>query len=80
MQPNQNQLQILRDRIADHCVEIEDLFSLPVLVTCIVRRADNPEGDVLVTSEQNLDDIIALIQRSKPREVITEQSFPVVIR
>lgn len=67
---DQQQLERLRDSIADHCVEIEALFSRPVLVTCVVRVPGNDEADVLVTSEQNLDDPIAVIERSRRREPV----------
>lgn len=61
----------LRSQIADHLVEIEDLFSRPVKVTCIVRVPGNDEADVLVTSETNLDSVISVVNRSRKREPIT---------
>ena len=66
---DQTRLAQLRDDIADHCVAIEDLFRVPVKVTCIVRRVGNPEGDVLVTSD-DLDEAIAVINRSKARDAL----------
>lgn len=60
----------LRSQIADKCIQVEDLFSRPVHVTCIVRVDGNNEADVLVTSEKNLDEVVALIERSRSREPI----------
>ena len=61
-----SRLEQLRADIADHCVEIEELFNKPVKVTCIVRVPGNNEADVLITND-GLDDVTALIERSKTR-------------
>lgn len=50
--------------------KVEPLFKAGTELTLIARTPGNNEADVLVSSEQNLDEIIALIERSKKREAI----------
>ena len=50
--------------------KVEPLFKVGTELTLIARTPGNNEADVLVSSEQNLDEIIALIERSKKREAI----------
>ena len=60
----------LRAEIADHLVEIEDLFSRTVFVTCIVRVPGNPEGDVFVSSDPSIDELAAVLDRTRARSPI----------
>lgn len=55
----------MREAIAEHCLQIEDLFRVPVKVTCIVRVPGNPEADVLVTIDDQ--EVSAVLERSKQR-------------
>lgn len=48
---------------------IAPLFLEQMNLTIIARDPSNPEGDVLVTND-DLDGLAALIERSKPREII----------
>jgi hypothetical protein len=49
---------------------VEPIFKPEVKVTLIVRLPGNPEADILVSSDEDLDEVIALVERSKPRETI----------
>lgn len=51
---------------------IEPIFKRGTEFTLIARTPGMPEADVLVTSD-NLDEVAALIKRSKAREVIGAQ-------
>lgn len=48
---------------------IAPLFKPQMQLTIIARDPSNPEADVLVTND-DLDGLAALIERSKPREII----------
>lgn len=50
--------------------KVEPLFKPGTELTIIARTPGNNEADVLVSSEQNLDEIIALVERSKTREAV----------
>lgn len=56
--------EALRSAIADKCVEIEDLFSRHVVVTCIVRVPGNDAADVVVTND-TIDGIEAVLARTR---------------
>lgn len=58
------QLESIRSDISDHCIEIEDMFKVPVKVTCIVRVPDNDNADVLVSSD-TMEGIEAVLARTK---------------
>ena len=47
-------LQMLHDIIADHLVQLEDLFADPeeYRLTFIARNVNNPEAHVIVSSEE----------------------------
>lgn len=53
----------LRCNISDRLVEIESMFTRPVKVTCVVREPGNPEMEVVVTNDANVDEIIATLRR-----------------
>jgi len=61
----------LQNRIASVLVRyIEPMFTPDVCVTLIARKPGNDEADVLVTSESDLQQLTALIDRSIQREPV----------
>lgn len=55
---------------------IEPIFKPGTRLTLIARTPGNPDADCLVTIETNLDELTALIERSKAREPIKPQETP----
>lgn len=53
--------------IADRLADIEGYFKPGVKLTLLVRRPGLPEQDVCVTND-NFDDMLAMIQRRKDAE------------
>jgi hypothetical protein len=49
---------------------VAPIFKPGVKLTLTVRTPGDSEADVLVTSEADLQDVIALLERSKAREVV----------
>lgn len=49
---------------------VEPIFKDGVRVTLIVRTPGDNEADVLVSNDTDLDEITAVIERSKSREVM----------
>lgn len=63
-----SELVYLGDQIRKHLAEIEAYFFGHREVTLCVRHPRDPEQDFLLTSEKELGDVIALLERSKTRE------------
>lgn len=61
-----DRLQQLRSDISDRCVEIEDLFKVPVKVTVIVRDPENPNMEVVVTND-TFDGVRGAVNRAEAR-------------
>ena len=60
----------LQDRLAGVLMQhVEPIFKRGTQFTLIARTPGMPEADVLVTSD-DLNEVAALIERSKEREVI----------
>lgn len=59
-------LKLLHMAIVQACRDIEDFFSVPVKVTILARDPNNPEMEVLVTSDTE-DGIVEAVNRSRTR-------------
>lgn len=65
--PKSERLQILHDDISAHGDAIAALFNCPMQVTIIARSPDNPEREVLITSD-TWEGIDGAVVRAKERE------------
>jgi hypothetical protein len=61
--------EMLHELVSAHLAQIESVFSCPMKLTFIARREGDNDSDVIVTSEDDLDQVIASVERSKAREV-----------
>ena len=57
---------IVGQKIQEHMNKIKSMFKSGAEVTVLIRMPDKPEQDFLITND-NLDDIISAIKRSKER-------------
>src|SRR5688572_2432959 len=69
------QAQALRRAIATKCVEISTLFEDRVQVTCVIRVPGDPNGDVVVSAEPDFDEVIAVVERSKERDLLLSERW-----
>ena len=67
--------QALRRAIATKCVEISTLFQDRVNVTCVIRVPGDPNGDVVVSAEEDFDEVIAVVERSKERDLLLSERW-----
>lgn len=65
------QLRLQRNLTAVLIQHVEPMFKRGMKLTLIARDPDNPEADVLVTSD-SMDGIAALVERSKSRMEIPD--------
>lgn len=67
----QAQMLALNDRIGDMLTRhLEPMFKRGTKLTFIARTPGNDEADVLVTSERDLSDVVAVVLRSMGRQAI----------
>jgi hypothetical protein len=59
--------------IVDKMAQLETLFSQPMKLTFIARCPGNPEQELVVTSDDDLDELLACIKRTKAREAYTSR-------
>ena len=62
--------QDLFNQIYPHCLLIEQMFKTKCEVTVFVRNPELKDGDVLVTSERDLDVLAAAIAQMKSKEQV----------
>lgn len=62
--PNRLILQAVTEVLVNH---IEPLFKPGIEITLAVRTPGNEQADLLVTTEQVMDEIVLLVERSKGR-------------
>lgn len=63
---SESAVPFVRDMVAMHLDEIRQLFVEGSKITVIVRQAGKPEQDFTLSDDQ-LDEAIAVLQRSKQR-------------
>lgn len=66
-----DKLTAAMQNVASHLDEIEETVFRKgegMKLTFIARKPGSPDSDMLVTSETNLDELIALLERSKERK------------
>lgn len=69
--PQSTLLRDLNQRLGSILVRhVEPLFKDGTQLTIIARTPGNNEADVLVSSEHDLSEVVALVERCKLREVI----------
>ena len=69
------QAQALMRAIATKCVEISTLFPDCVKVTCVIRVPGDPNGDVVVSAEGDFNEVIAVVERSKERDLLLSERW-----
>lgn len=70
---NQDVKALLQRELASILVRhVEPIFKDGTLLTIVARTPGAPDADVLVTSD-DLDEVAALVERSKQREVIHDK-------
>lgn len=62
-------LMIVRNKIVDKLVDIEDFFKQKPEITIVIRmNPEDKESELVITSEKDLDKIKDAIDRAKARD------------